>query len=110
MLLSAWVAVVFALIVAAVCMINRARPIKPEAGRRVRVGGMMARNGIGMQAVLDDGLTDELAFRARLCERCARYEACGRRLRGPGRPKYRDICPNAGFIDGLRVSEPSAMR
>jgi hypothetical protein len=68
----------------------------------VLIGEMMDRHGLDMKSVIDHGLEDELACRARECMGCANYETCVGRLRSCERPTYRDICPNAKFIDGLR--------
>jgi hypothetical protein len=72
------------------------------AGRKVLIGEMMDRHGLDMKSVIDQGLEEELAHRAWECTRCADYETCVERLRSCERPTYRDICPNAKFIDGLR--------
>lgn len=70
--------------------------------RPVLIGGMMKRQGIGFGRVVELGLEDDLATRARLCLACAEFGECQARLSRPGAVAYRDICPNAGFLDSLR--------
>ena len=70
--------------------------------RPVLIGRMMKRQGIGFGRVLELGLEDDLATRAIVCLACAEFGECQARLGRPGAVAYRDICPNAGFLDGLR--------
>ncbi len=70
--------------------------------RPVLIGGMMKRQGIGFGRVLELGLEDDLATRAIVCLACAEFPECQARLDRPGAVAYRDICPNAGFLDSLR--------
>lgn len=94
---------VTALVVVGAAYVLAARLINRRRGRKVLVGEMMRRQGVEMKDVVDRGLEDELVARARLCLDCEKYGTCRERMRSADRPDYRDICPNAKFIDGLKA-------
>lgn len=97
-----WVLIAALVAVGAILLLTRRVTKRFAAGRKVLIGEMMGRHGLDMKSVIGQGLEDELAHRAWECIGCEDYETCVRRLRGSEKPNYRDICPNAKFIDGLR--------
>jgi len=62
---------------------------------------MLRRHGLSMESISKFALEEELAMRARACLHCENRAECVDRLNSDEKPVYRDICPNAAFIDGL---------
>ncbi len=73
--------------------------------RPILIGTLMGRHGIGFKRIVELGLEDELEARARVCFACREIGECQVRLRGTGSVRYRDICPNADFMDFLLGEE-----
>lgn len=103
MLTDAWGLIAVLGAVSAIFLLTRRVTSRLGTGREVLIGEMMGRHGLDMKSVIDHGLEEELAYRARECMRCADYETCIGRLHSCKKPSYRDICPNAKFIDSLRL-------
>jgi hypothetical protein len=103
MLSYLWIVLVAAVLGGALFAARHWARTRLGAGRPVLVGELMRRQGLDMRRVVDCGLEEEVANCARTCLACATRDACRARLAAADRPAYRDICPNANFIDGLKA-------
>lgn len=75
---------------------------KIHTDRDVLIGRMIRGQNIDMNRVVWAGLEEDLAKCARSCLFCPNRAECTDRLSREAQPEYRDICPNAQFIDRLQ--------
>jgi hypothetical protein len=73
--------------------------------RPLALGRMLERQGASTGPVFSPVEARKLAEAARRCGNCPTEEACAEYLDAGRRADYREFCPNAAYIEGLKRSK-----
>lgn len=76
-----------------------------RTGRPLALGRMMERQGSHTGPVFSPAEARKLAEAARRCAHCPTEKACAEYLGAGRRADYREFCPNAAYIEGLKRSK-----